>query len=86
MLRETLPQARAETTFCHELREVLENAFKRVKPSYRGLDTHNNAVMNPKSDHFAAHLLMGSEASRDCRSAGYDFIRFAMNLADRFRP
>lgn len=57
-VRRGLTDAREETTLCHELRELLENAFKRVKPSYEAMDTHDNDRMNPRSDAFAGALLM----------------------------
>jgi hypothetical protein len=77
-IREAMARARAETTICHELREVLENAFKRVKPSYLGLNTHDNRAMNPESDQFAGYLLMQSEAARAGLSInGFDVASFA---------
>ncbi len=68
----------AETTICHELREVLENAFKRVKPSYAGLETHDNRVMNPRSDRFAANLLMPRGPTQSLLwNLGFDVVAFA---------
>ncbi|HXH22949.1 MAG TPA: hypothetical protein VNN10_13060 [Dehalococcoidia bacterium] len=68
-----------ETTIPHEIREVLENAFKRAKPKgYAGLDTHDNRAMNGKSDRFAGHLLMQSEATHErLWELGFDLPRFA---------
>ena len=65
---------RAETTLCHEIREVVENVFRRENPAYVGLDTRDNKTMNPESDHFASCLLMQAEASRDAPQAnGFDW-------------
>ena len=83
-IRADLSDRRAETTFCHELREVLESAFKRVHPAYRGLDTHNNREMNPRSDAFAAALLLQADAMHERLAAlGYDLVRFANNKDGR---
>lgn len=69
---------RIEHTLGHELRELIENAFRRVEPSYIGLDTNDNKMMNPESDHFAACLLMPAAASRKLMTdSGFDFIWFA---------
>ena len=77
-LRVGLPIARAETTLCHELREVIETAIKRAEHAYVGLATHENAHMNPRSDRFGGHLLMHSGAARERLAAnGFDFITFA---------
>jgi hypothetical protein len=78
VLREDLSTRYAETSFCHELREVLETTFKRVKPSYAGLDTSDNRVMDPKSERFASALLMQADAT-DARLAelGFDLPQFA---------
>jgi hypothetical protein len=67
-----------ESTVGHEVREVLENAFKRVNKDYVGLDTHNNKVMNPESNSFAGHLLMQSKATRDrLWEVGFDLPAFS---------
>lgn len=67
-----------ESTIVHEVREALENAFHRVKPSYLPLPTHDNRRMNSVSDRFAGYLLMETEASRALlRELGYDFVEFA---------
>ncbi|HLF80014.1 MAG TPA: hypothetical protein VJB57_21250 [Dehalococcoidia bacterium] len=77
-LSDDLKVMRAETTICHEIREVIENAFKRCKPSYVGLDTSHNKVMNIESDHFAGCLLMQADASRRLLvSLGFDLVRFS---------
>jgi hypothetical protein len=77
-LRPDLSPARAETTLCHELREVLENAFSEVKDNYHGRRTSDNTSMNPVSDRFAAFLLMRSDASSArLRELGFDFGQFA---------
>ncbi len=77
-LRPDLTLARAETTLGHELREVIENAFVKVKPTYVPLLTHNNRRMNRQSDHFAACLLMESGATRrSLTSLGYDYVEFS---------
>lgn len=78
LLNEDLSQQRAETTFGHELREVIETAFKRVKPAYEGLKTSDNRTMNPESDQFAGCLLMQAEAARTRLSElGFDMPQFA---------
>jgi Zn-dependent peptidase ImmA (M78 family) len=77
-LGRNLPMRYVETTLCHELREVIEQTFARVKPSYVGLITHNNREMHAKSERFAGALLMQAEASRArLRHLGYDFAVFA---------
>ena len=77
-LREDLSRARTETTLSHELREVLENAFKRTDRSYKGIETHNNDRMNPESDRFAAYLLMQTEPSQQLfMEVGFDPVQFA---------
>jgi hypothetical protein len=69
---------RVETTLGHELREVIEHAFQRAKPSYVGLDTRDNRTMNPEADHFAACLLMPADATRArMLECGFDLVRFA---------
>jgi hypothetical protein len=74
----SLAVVRAETTLAHELREVIEHAFKRVEPAYDGLATNDNKTMNPESDQFGGHLLMQPEASRRILTRnGFDFARFA---------
>lgn len=78
LLNDDLSRLRAETTLGHELREVIENAFRRVKPSYEALDTSDNRKMNPESDQFAGYLLMQAEVSRlRLRDLGFDFALFA---------
>ena len=78
LIRSGMSDARTETTLCHEVREVLENAFKRVNPLYDGLDTHDNPRMNPESDEFAANLLMESAATRFwLEGSGFDYAEFA---------
>jgi len=77
-LRDDLKQMRAETTICHEIREVIENAFKLENAGYEGLDTSDNKVMNPESDHFASCLLMQADASKKHLTAlGFDLLRFS---------
>ena len=77
-IREDLQPMRAETTICHEIREVLENAFRRENPAYVGLDTRDNKTMNPESDHFASCLLMQAEASRKLLAQnGFDLVSFS---------
>ena len=77
-IREDLKRMRAETTLCHEIREVLEGAFRRENPAYVGLDTWDNKTMNPESDHFAACLLMQAEASRKLLARnGFDLVSFS---------
>ena len=69
---------RLEHSLCHELREVIENGFKRVKPEYVGIDTNDNKAMNPESDQFASCLLMPpAESKQLLRSLGYDLLAFA---------
>lgn len=78
-IREEINRARYETTICHELREVLENAFRRVDPCYSGTTTHDNKSMNPRSDRFAGALLMAAQDSRDLLAAlGFDPIAFTV--------
>jgi IrrE N-terminal-like domain len=77
-VRDDVSVAHAESSIGHELREIIENAFRHVKPGYEGLDTHDNAVMNPRSDYFAGCLLMQRDVSRAMiESLGYDFVAFA---------
>ncbi len=77
-IREDLNRRRAETTLCHEIREVLENAFRRENPAYVGLDTRDTKTMNPESDHFASCLLMQAEASRQLLTRnGFDLPSFS---------
>lgn len=77
-LREDLDIGRAETTLAHELREVIEHAFRRVKPTYVGLDPRDNRAMNFESDQFAGCLLMAADATRDrLEEIGFDLPRFA---------
>jgi len=77
-LRPDLPKRFTETTFGHELREVIERAFQQVAPWYQGLDTSDNKQMHPESEHFALCLLMQAEAThqRLCE-LGFDIVRFA---------
>lgn len=77
-IRSGLSTRRTETTICHELREIIENAFTRVNHSYTGILTNNNELMNPKSDRFAGCLLMQAEATRKrLQELGYDYAAFA---------
>jgi len=77
-LRDDLPRARFETTLAHELREVIENAFRQVDRDYPAIPTNDNKRMNPHSDRFASVLLMQKEASqRLFETLGYDPITFA---------
>jgi hypothetical protein len=79
LMEQELTTKRAETTLGHELREVLENAFKLVKPSYVGLDTRDNKKMDPESECFAGCLLMQAQASRErLHQLGYDVATFSM--------
>ena len=85
-LSQDLSRQRAETTICHELREVLENTFKWSKPFYSGLDTADNRRMHQESEHFAGCLLMQARATRErLRENGYDFAEFAREK-DRSLP
>jgi hypothetical protein len=78
-VREDLKAMRLETTTCHEIREVIETAFKRESQQYVGLNTAENGVMNRESDQFAACLLMQAEASRDLlQHVGFDLRKFSM--------
>jgi hypothetical protein len=78
LLRPDIATARAETSLGHELREIIENAFKRVSSMYRGLETNNNPRMNPKSDRFASSLLMPTADSRELLARlGYDLLLFS---------
>ena len=64
---------RAQHTLGHEVRETIENAFKRTGLQYNGLDTSDNPRMNPRSDRFASRLLMPTHASRELlEELGYD--------------
>ena len=77
-VRGDLLSKREEHSLGHEVREVLENAFKRVDADYLGLETNDNDVMNPRSDHFASCLLMPAFESRELLAhLGYDFVTFA---------
>lgn len=77
-LASDLNQAMAETTLCHELREVIENAFARVKPSYEARPTHDNKAMNDASDRFGGYLLMEGGAAHSLMVAlGYDLFEFS---------
>src|SRR5690349_14608353 len=42
LLHPDLSRRFAETTLGHELRELIESAFKQAKPTYQGLDTSDN--------------------------------------------
>ena len=73
-----LPLVRQESTLLHELREVLEEAFKAANPAYVGLDPRHNARMNPVSDRFAAAVLMPKDVVRDeLQALGFDLPFFA---------
>ena len=77
-VRDDLSRARFETTFGHELREVIESAFRRVDSDYPAIPTHDNRRMNSHSDTFASALLMQKEPSqRLLETLGYDPITFA---------
>lgn len=77
-LRDDLSRRRFETTFGHELREVLENAFARVDVRGGYTLTHDNHKMNPTSDRFAGYLLMETSSSRSLfRALGFDPVSFA---------
>lgn len=81
LVRHGLSVIRTEWTLCHELREVIENAFKHAKAAYIGLDTHDNDTMNAKSDRFAAYLLMKSDITRELLVAnGLDCVAFARDM------
>jgi hypothetical protein len=78
VVRSGLAGKQRRTTIGHELREVIEIAFGKVRPSYVGLKTHENRVMNPESDHFAACLVLQADATDAALKAnGYDFVQFA---------
>lgn len=78
LLAPNLASRLVETTIPHELREVIENMFWYVDSSYVGLDTNDNATMNPVSDRFAGYLLMPTEPSRALMAAGgYDLLEFS---------
>jgi len=63
---------------CHELCEVIEQTFGRVRPDYLGLETHDNRTVNPRSNHFAGCLLMQRDATKTRLEAlGYDVVLFA---------
>jgi Zn-dependent peptidase ImmA (M78 family) len=69
---------RTETTYGHEIREIIEMSFRRANPKYVALDTDNNKLMNPESDQFASCLLMPAAESRQrMAEIGYDLVRFA---------
>lgn len=77
-LASDLNPAMAETTLCHELREVIENAFARVKPSYEARPTHDNRAMNDASDRFGGYLLMEGDAAHSLMAQlGYDLFEFS---------
>jgi len=79
--REDVLIRRQEQTLGHEVREVIENAFKRVDPDYEGLPTDDNPVMNKESDYFASCLLMPREESRSrLLELDYDYVRFGREL------
>jgi hypothetical protein len=78
LLAEDLHTRLVETTIPHELREVLENTFSAVDSTYVGLNTHDNKVMNPRSDRFAGFLLMPTRPSRALlKAVGYDLLEFS---------
>ena len=78
LLKPDLSTRRAETTLGHEIRELIENAFKRVSPRYVGLDTSDNPAMNLESEQFAALLLMQGQAMHQrLDQIGFDLVRFA---------
>ncbi len=77
-LRDGVEGPFASMTFGHELREILENAFRRVKPTYVGLDTWDNAAMHRESERFAAALLMPASTMRSLLlRTGFDAARIA---------
>jgi hypothetical protein len=47
----------------HELRELIEDAFKRTNSRYEGLDTRDNFLMNPVSERFVDSLLLPARSS-----------------------
>ncbi len=78
------PDDRAEHSVGHELREIIEIAFKRAAPDYVGIDTSENDLMNPRSDRFAACLLMSKEPTRQLlKQLGFDLVQFS---AETDRP
>ena len=80
-LRSDVNVAHAESTLSHEMREVIEQTFRRVKPRYVGLETHDNRSMNPRSDHFAGCLLMPRELTKArLRELGYDVVTFSYEV------
>lgn len=81
VLSDDISIAYTETTLGHELREILENAFKRFFPTYVGLNTSDNHSMNRESDQFSGCLLMPADESREMlRNIGYDFMLFSSSM------
>jgi len=82
LLRPDQAITRYQHSLGHELREVIENAFKRTGLNYRGLDTHDNQRMNPHSDRFASRLLMPtSESIALLAQLGYDLLGFSQETS-----
>ncbi len=78
------PDARAEHSVGHGVREIIEIAFKRAVPDYLGIETSDNDVMNPRSDRFAAALLMSKEPTKQrLQELGFDLVQFS---AETDRP
>ena len=62
----------------HEIREILERAIERVNPGYKALPTHDNVAMNPRSERFAAALLLSRWPLEErLNELGYDLVAFA---------
>ena len=77
-LRDDGVLARLEHTLSHELREVIEQALGRAWGRYIAIDTSDNRLMNPRSDRFAACLLLDSVATRGrLAQLGFDLVAFA---------
>lgn len=77
-LNPEIQRKKAEHTVGHEIREILESSFIRVRAAYRGLETHDNRRMNPHSDRFGAALLMPTaETKQALAENGYDLLKFA---------
>lgn len=86
LLHPGLRPPRLEHLLAHELRELVEVALGRANGRYRGLDTRNNARMNPVSDRFAGALLLPRVSTRlVLRDLDYDLVRLA-ELTGRSLP
>ena len=76
--RSDLTIRRTETSFGHEIREIIEQSFCRADPNYVGLNTSDNRAMNPESDFFSSCLLMPAAESRALLAeTGYDMVMFS---------